>query len=290
LKAVEIKPDGFIVFCNVPAFSVYGAKCDYISGVEDGLLTTSDTLGCDSVAIVLGNQNRFKIVDLFGVVGQNCQLGSHDFTFGRAGRLPGYSYPEVKWSPGHWSISRNVAPDPHRWADPATTSSPVSPPVKMPSNKNKNKDKNPVPTLGVFPPSPAPVNSGPSINGVIPPSSAPVQTTPTVESAKGKGAVATPSLAPATTYDSLATPSPTPKGKGGKGLTKSPKAPPTKAPKVTKAPKEGNKAEKGTTDPKSTTLVTSQSAFAENNSSGYRHTTVVSTIVLTMLGGWLFLW
>jgi hypothetical protein len=102
---------------------------------------------------------------------------------------------------------------------------------------------------------------------------------PTIKGKGGKGLI-----------DSLTTPSPAPKGKGGKGLTKSPKAPPTKAPKVTKAPKEGGKAEKGTTDPKSTTLVASQAEFAEKNSSGYRHTMIVSTVVLSMLGGWLFLW
>ena len=269
LKSSVIETDGFIVFCNEPASNAYGVQCDYVSGIdiEYGLLTTSDTLGCDSVAVVHGNQNNFKVVDLFGVVGQNCQDGNHDFSFGRAGRLPGYDYAEVIWSPEHWSISTNIAPDPHRWTD-STANAPAASPVKLPSNKNKNKNKNT--TTGVFPPSPSPVNSGPSLSGVIPPSSEPLVTPYYVTSSSA--------------------PSSAPKGKGGKGAaTKAPKvsktkAPSkaTKAPKVTKAPKEGDRY-----DPKSTTLISSQAEFADSNSSSYRTTTVVS-IVFAILGGWLF--
>lgn len=263
LNSTTIQSDGFIVFCNEQASNVYGAQCDYVSGIEDGLLTTSDTLGCDSVAIVHENQNKFKIVDLFGVVGANCQDSNHDFSFGRAARLPGYSYAEVKWSPGHWSISTTAAPDPHRWVD-STNTAPVAPPVKNPSNKKSSKNN--VPTSGVFPPSSAPVNSAPSAStsGIVTPSPAPV----TTKSPTGKGGKGATTKSPSST-------------------TKAPKG--TKSPKLSKAPKETvskKKAKKGS-DPESTTLVSSQAEFLDNSSSSYYSTIVGTTFIV--LGGWLFL-
>jgi hypothetical protein len=118
LKGKYIEFDGFMTICNEAGMAYYGQLCDFMA--PSGKSAPPDNVGCYNVAIVQGDETSYNIVDMYGVVGLNCQGTEFDFTDARAVRLTNATYPESSWQKYHWQIikgaDRDMA-DPHQWVD-----------------------------------------------------------------------------------------------------------------------------------------------------------------------------
>jgi hypothetical protein len=123
LNGFSIGDDGFIVLCNVVSENIWGTDCDETYDTSQGTLVTSNTLGCDDVAIVSGSsQDNYNILDIYGNPGEQCNAGSmSSFTNGKAERINTTSsrQPKKVWAKSDWivKIGSNVGDcHPRAWS------------------------------------------------------------------------------------------------------------------------------------------------------------------------------
>jgi len=118
LKGKHVQLDGLITICNAAGKVFYDNKCDLESSSIIPSPVEND--GCYNVAIVAGDNDKYSIVDVFGVVGTRCKGTISDFSDGRALRLVNATYAEPEWNQYHWRIihgaNKNMG-DPHIWTD-----------------------------------------------------------------------------------------------------------------------------------------------------------------------------
>mmetsp|Transcript_7006 Transcript_7006/g.13211 ORF Transcript_7006/g.13211 Transcript_7006/m.13211 type:complete len:822 (-) Transcript_7006:796-3261(-) len=118
LQGITIPSDGFIVVCNLRASTLLPGKCDFVHDVFYGP-TNSD--GNDQIAIILGGENYYDNMDVFGDIGTDGFGTDHDFEDARVVRKLGYITPnQGVWDPNQWIIYRNsnngiTDADPSQW-------------------------------------------------------------------------------------------------------------------------------------------------------------------------------
>jgi hypothetical protein len=125
LKGFFIRSDGFIVLCNVEADNIWSPRCDETYDTSEDKLVTSDTLGCDDIAIVSGStQDSYTIVDIYGNPGEQCNVGNQSsFTNGKAERINSTQskQPKKVWVKSDWVIKSEANVEdchPRDWSVP----------------------------------------------------------------------------------------------------------------------------------------------------------------------------
>jgi hypothetical protein len=118
LKGINIPSDGFIVVCNERANILLPGRCDFVHDKSNG---PTDSNGHDQIAIILGDDNTFENVDVFGEIGTDGSGTDHDFEDARVVRKIGFVTPnQGVWDPNQWIIYRNsnngiTDADPSEW-------------------------------------------------------------------------------------------------------------------------------------------------------------------------------